>query len=204
MGARSRFAKTQVRQYLDGDFVYLDADAIPVAAIDDLFREKGPVCAAIDRSPKVPTGSGFPVWAEPPFDRLAWPYPTRYYLNSGVVFWRDTPITRRLGKLWHENWNQFFRESNDFADQPAFNYSLNALGVAPAIMHDKYNARVGLSREFARGALIYHFYASDPASAGSAAVEYLLTKFRAGIALDASAFDEAVAHSHTHFKREAN
>ena len=197
VGARSRFAKTQVRQFVDGDFLYLDADAIPVASFDELFRKtKGPLCAAIDRSPKAPAGSGFPSWAEPTFDRLGWSHPPPFYLNSGVVLWRDTPMSRRLGKLWHQNWLRFFDMSKDFADQPAFNYSLNSLGISPAIMHDRYNARVGLSREFADGASIYHFYASDDGLPGRMAVEEMLTKFRAGVALDGSAIDAALARSH--------
>jgi hypothetical protein len=201
-GPRSRFVKTQVRQFVDGDFVYLDADAVPVASFDLLFQEKGLVSAAIDRSPKAPDGSGFPTFASPAFDCLGWSHPTRYYVNCGVVFWRDTPITRALGKLWHQNWETFFRESADFADQPAFNYSLDAAGIAPVIMHDRYNARVGLSREFARGASIYHFYANDCGIPGSAAVDDLLTKFRAGVALDLSDIDSALAHAHDGFGRE--
>jgi hypothetical protein len=117
-------------------------------------------------------------------------------LNSGVTFWRDTEVARRPGKAWHENWRTFFPESNDFADQPAFIYSLTALGISPAIMVDKYNARVGLSAEFAGEAIIYHFYASDRRIPGHEANESLLTRSRAGIVLDAAAIDAAVARSH--------
>lgn len=196
VGPRSRFVKTQVRQFVDGDFVYLDADAIPVASFENLFQETGLICAAIDRSPKAPNGSGFPTFASPAFDRLGWSHPTRFYVNCGVIFWRDTPITRSLGMLWHKNWQIFFRESNDFADQPAFNHCLDAMEIAPFIMHDRYNARVGLSREFARGASIYHFYAGDYGIPGSAAVEHLLTKFRSRAPLDVSDIDAALAYSH--------
>jgi hypothetical protein len=74
--------------------------------------------------------------------------------------------------------------------------NLDALGVSPVIMHDSYNARVGLSAEFARGAVIYHFYASGYGLPTSAALEHLLTKFRAGVALDASMIDAALAYGH--------
>jgi hypothetical protein len=63
-------------------------------------------------------------------------------------------------------------------------------------MHDRYNARVGLSREFARGASIYHFYANDCGIPGSAAVDDLLMKFRSGVALDVSDIDSALAHAY--------
>jgi hypothetical protein len=195
-GVRSRFIKTQVRQFIDGDFLCLDADAIPVAAFMMLFQGNEPLCAAIDRSPEMPGGNGFPSFAAPAFERLGWPQPSRFYLNSGVVLWKDRPITRQLGRLWHENWARFFRESNDFADQPAFNYSMDLLGISPGIMDDKFNARVGVAAEFARDACIYHFYASGPGTPGSVAVEELLERFRGGARLDKSAIDAAIVRSH--------
>lgn len=197
VGVRSRFVKTQVRQFIDGDFLYLDADAIPVASFARVFRCKEVLCAAIDRSPLMPGGNGFPSWAEPAFERLGWPFPSKFYLNSGVVFWRDTSITRQLGRLWHENWLRFFRESNDFADQPAFNYCIDHLsGLFPRIMDDKFNARVGVAPEFARKAAIYHFYASGPGTPGSIAVNELLMRFREGSLLDKLAIDAAIVRSH--------
>lgn len=197
MGARSRFAKTQARQFMEGDFLYLDADAIPVAGFDQLFRERTvSVCAAIDRSPEEPDGCGLPSWASSAFERLGWSHPLPFYLNSGVVFWRDTPLARQLGNAWHENWLRFFQSSNDFADQPAFNHSLSSLGISPGVMHDRYNARVGLSPEFTDGASIYHFYASDSKLPGHAALEELLIAFRNGDALDVSLIDAALARSH--------
>jgi hypothetical protein len=196
MGPRSRFVKTQVRQFVEGDFIYLDADAIPLAAFDQVFHDTSwLVSAAIDRSLSSPSGSGFPSFAVAAFDRLGWAQPTQFYLNCGVTCWKDTPITRRLGKAWHDNWRIFFEESNDYADQPAFNYSLVALGISPGIMHDKYNARVGLSADFARDAIIYHFYASDRATPGYAAIESLLAKFRSGVTLDVAVINLVLAQS---------
>jgi hypothetical protein len=65
MGARSRFVKTQIRQFVDGDFVYLDADAIPLSAFDQVLRhatlgEKCHISAAIDRSPCRQPEADFP------------------------------------------------------------------------------------------------------------------------------------------------
>jgi hypothetical protein len=197
MGVRSRFAKTQVRKFVDGDVLYLDADAIPVADFDELFEaDNGPVCAAIDRSPGSPAGSGFPSWAAPAFERLGWPHPTDYYLNSGVVLWRDTPVARQLGRLWHENWRRFFKTSADFADQPAFNYSMRSLGISPTIMSDRFNARVGLSPAFRSGASIYHFYASDDALPTRGAIEDLLGRFQNGEKIGSAAIDKALVRSY--------
>ena len=197
-GARSRFVKTQVRQFINGDFVYLDADAIPIDGFDAIFRESGPVCAAIDRSPAAPAGSGFPSFAVAAFDRLGWSHPARFYVNCGVVFWKDSETTRRLGQMWHKNWQSFYHESNDYADQQAFNYTLNDLGINPTILNDKYNARVGLSPAFALGAAIYHFYASDYGIPGCAAVDRLLSKFREGAELNVSVIQAALAGSQDH------
>src|SRR5580704_8513167 len=100
---RSRFAKTQVRELIDGDFLYLDADTLPVARFDELFACRAPLGAALDRNRTNPSGA-FPADQAGYFQRLGWPHPTPLYVNSGVVFWRDCPAARELGRSWHANW----------------------------------------------------------------------------------------------------
>ena len=143
---RSRFVKTQARTVINGDFLYLDADTAPVAEFTALFDCKTPFAAAIDRNRIDPRG-GFPAWVVPDFQRLGWRHPTRHYLNSGVVFWKDCTAARALGRLWHENWLHYTTTVDNPADQPAFNHTIDALGIEPTILDDAFNARVGVLPE---------------------------------------------------------
>ena len=130
---RSRFVKTQARSIVEGDFLYLDADTLPVAKFDELWASAAPISAAIDRSRKYPFGD-FPTEQLPYFERLGWVPPTRFYLNAGVIFWRDCRAARDLGILWHQNWRKFFETVNNPLDQAAFNFSADSLGITPAIV----------------------------------------------------------------------
>jgi hypothetical protein len=157
---RSRFVKTQVRNVVDGDVLYLDADTAAVREFDGLLQCEAPLSAAIDRNRVDPQG-GFPAWAVPDFDRLGWRHPTRLYLNAGIILWRDCSEARALAKSWHENWLRYTTTVDNPADQPAFNHSIDVLGIEPRIMDDVFNARVGVSPEFANGACIYHLLSGD-------------------------------------------
>lgn len=163
---RSRFVKTQARTVIEGDFLYLDADTVAVLPFDELFQCAEPLAAAIDRNRVDPEG-GFPRWVIPDFQRLGWAYPTKLYLNSGILFWKDCAESRTLGRLWHENWLHYTRMTDNPADQPAFNHSIDSLGIKPKIVDDVFNARVGISPKFARGARIYHLLSGDERANGT-------------------------------------
>lgn len=158
---RSRFVKTRMRSEIDGDFVFLDADAIPVRPFDRMFRGREPLALVLDRNAKE-RQPGFPEWVGRVYGELGWRTPLPHYFNSGVMFWRDTPETRRLGEEWHRRWRAFcdHRGGSDHRDQPALNSAIDALGVPVRIMPPAYNAMIEASPALARGARIFHFYTS--------------------------------------------
>jgi hypothetical protein len=192
---RSRFVKTQARSVLTGDFLYLDADTLPVSAFDDVFACEAPIAAAVDRNPVDPAGQ-FPAWLAPDFDRLDWPQPTKVYFNSGVVFWRDCESAHTLGRLWHHNWLHYATTVENPADQPAFNHSIDALGIKSEIMDDAFNFRVGLSPETAIASRIYHFYFGGENKPEGTIIDDLLEKYRANGEVDFSLIDDAATRGH--------
>jgi hypothetical protein len=191
---RSRFVKTQARSVIEGDFLYLDADTAAVAEFDTLLACTAAFSAAIDRNRVDPHG-GFPAWVVPDFERLGWRHPTRHYLNTGILFWKDCAAAHALGRLWHESWLHYAATVQNPADQPAFNHTLDALGIEPEIMNDMFNARVGVLPEFARGARIYHLLAGDERAEGTF-IDEMLKHYRATGLVDFALIDAAVARGH--------
>ena len=179
---RSRFVKTQMRNALQGDFLYLDADTVPVSRFDALIQSRSTLSAAIDRNRASPDGS-FPSWVVPDFQRLGWPYPTELYLNTGVLFWKDCHEAHELGQQWHRNWLHYTTAVDNPADQPSFNHSLNMLGFKPEIISDVHNARLGVSPRFADGAVIYHLLSGDERANGTF-IDLLLDRYRASGKVD--------------------
>jgi hypothetical protein len=100
-----------------------------------------------------------------------------------------------LGKLWHENWLRYTAKVDNPADQPAFNHSIEALGIAPTIMDDAFNARVGISPDFAKGARIYHLLSGEERANGTF-IDKLLTRYRESGQIDFRLVDDAAGRGH--------
>jgi hypothetical protein len=191
---RSRFIKTQIRNVVEGDFLFLDADTVAVSRFDGLIESDAPITAALDRSPVDPPGA-FPKWVTPDFIRLGWRHPTRFYLNSGVVFWKDCEQARALGRLWHEKWLVYTTSVDNPADQPAFNYSLDMAGIEPKIVEEMFNARVGITPDLSKAPCIYHLLSGESKPKGTF-MDELLIKYRKSGRVDFSLIDDVVKRGH--------
>src|SRR5690349_2743363 len=81
---RNRFLKTTMRQRLRGDFVYLDADAIPLGPIDQLLHQTEPLGAALEQNTKL-EHHFFPSDMPGFYEGLGWRHPALPYFNAGVL-----------------------------------------------------------------------------------------------------------------------
>jgi hypothetical protein len=156
---RSRYLKTRIRELIEGDLVYLDADAIPLRPFDELFEHESPFAAVLDRNAEIKVPH-MPTWVEPIYREFGWPYPVPTYFNSGVMFWRDDAAMHELGCLWHQRWREVFERFGKHHDQPSLNSSIFALGVKTKVLPIQYNAMVDSSLLFARNARIVHYFFS--------------------------------------------
>jgi hypothetical protein len=193
---RSRFLKTRIRDLIDGDLVYLDADAIPLRPFDELFEHDHQFAAVPDRNAEVKVPH-MPTWVEPIYRELGWQYPVPTYFNSGVMFWRDDERMRELGRLWHKRWREVFELFGKHQDQPALNSSIQALQVKCKALPIQYNAMVDSSLFFARNARIVHYFFSgrhrqfDPDSV----LQHMIDDLRAANTINWDSYRHALARS---------
>lgn len=96
--AASRWLKVRLRSLVDGDFLFLDADALLVASLAGTLARVRQVGAVPDSTGLRPPGA-CPHWVQELYRRLEWRVPAATYFNSGVMFWRDTEEARRLGRV---------------------------------------------------------------------------------------------------------
>ena len=155
---RSRFLKTSMRQIVDGDFLYLDVDTLPIRPLEDIFVSDGRLAAALDRNAQNPEPH-CPTWIRHVFAPLAWRYPVRQYFNSGVILFPDTPAARAVGKEWHRRWRTTAAMGIHY-DQPAFNSTLDALAASLRELPLRFNAMISADVGFAADAAIVHLFAS--------------------------------------------
>ena len=157
---RSRWIKTQVRQLIKGDFMFVDCDTIcqrPLNDMDSFECEVGAVleshlpvsefCDALHRSAQdVNKKIGVDIDAE------------LLYFSSGVLFVRDTDRTHKLYNLWH----QFWKEGNEIGlkiDQPSLAKANREMGHIIQQIPDTYNCILFTRPPFVREAHILHIAA---------------------------------------------
>lgn len=151
----SRHLKTSMRQLVTGDFLFIDADAIPVQDISALFRldcdfagtQNGncrPASYVVGRAEKEI------------FDAMGWPIPRGLYLNSGVLLAKDSPAVHQLFDKWHLLWKESATKGFN-KDQPALHMALQQAPVQFRLLPPKWNAMISLYTGGSYKPKIVHF-----------------------------------------------
>lgn len=162
---KSRFLKTKVRDIISGDFLFVDSDTIitqSLESIDDIDIEIGGVPdkhVKIDDHPLKDTivkqvqRTGLLIDKSLP------------YINSGVFFVKDTPLTHELYKHWHTKWMEL--QPVQTLDQPPLAWVNHEMGYPIKLLPDFWNCQVidgGL--KFLNQSFIIHYFASSKNSNG--------------------------------------
>ena len=157
---KSRWIKTQVRQLIEGDFLFIDSDTIcqrPLDDVDTFDCEVGAVleshlpvnefCDSLHRSAQ---NANDKIGVDIDVEQL--------YFSSGVLFVRDTEKTHRLYELWHQYWI----EGNEIGlkiDQPSLAKANREMGHIIQQIPDLYNCILFTLPPFVREAYILHIAA---------------------------------------------
>lgn len=155
---RSRFIKTTSRLHITGDFMMIDADAVPVRSIQEIFELDCDLAAALDLNDE----SGkyqLENWVVALYKKLGWSSDISHYYNAGVIFYRDTPACHAVCKLWHENW-QLTLAAGSNKDQPSFNRAIMVAKPRIIAIAPRFNAMIFDNIDRARNAAILHFFKS--------------------------------------------
>ena len=153
----SRWLKTNVRSFIDGDFLFIDCDTIitqSLSEIDDLDCEIGavldthrPMCKLRPQEQR-----NIMLFAE----KCGWDFNgLEYYRSSGVLFVRDTRATHKFYSLWHKNYLHSSKCDVNI-DQISFERTSQEL---PLIRHidDTWNTIMFIRPKFIEQAKIIHF-----------------------------------------------
>lgn len=185
----SRSLKTRMRQLLDGDFLFLDVDAIPRRAIDAPFRWACDLAASYNynRAPKRYLGS-------PGLARLAtaWSgraFPRDAYFASGLMYWADTPAARELANRWHELWLEDIEPSKG-RDMPALNRAIVDLQPVVRPLPGNFHAIMDKGLYRGRNPRVLHFFTSNWHKRSYNVLYGLVESYRATGRVDREGFDE--------------
>ena len=130
---RSRLLKTNMRNYIDGDFLYIDADTIILSPLNEIDNCECDIGAVLETNKLFSNNSNKQFIIEATEKIGHHLKNDEKYYNSGVMFVRDNSFTRDFFNSWCKIWLEG-TEKNVFFDQPSlakvnsiYNYPIKEL-----------------------------------------------------------------------------
>lgn len=156
---RSRWLKTNLRNLIKGDYLYLDTDTIIAGDISALTNFTGFIGAIPDGHRHINQTPIYPFvlkWMNKYFNNTR-VIPNINYYNSGVMVVKDLPTNYIFYNLWHKNWEKSKEQGFKF-DQLSLFATDNELQGLISPLPDIYNYQVSESVKFIYSSKILHFF----------------------------------------------
>ena len=163
---RSRYLKTSLREYITGDFLYLDTDTVFADRLPEQVSG-AELAMALEQYDSYRCGTAAEAVPECFSFRVRKEYmrcgyddsKIRYFYNSGVIWCRDTEKSRLLFRKWHEAWLAG-REKGVLLDQPSLNGINSLMGDVIETLDGIWNVQVTrpYSQKYIDRAIILHYF----------------------------------------------
>lgn len=154
--ARSRFIKTSMREYISGDFLFIDSDTIwanPVKEEDFTFDIMG----VLDGNDTLQNNPALD-YVQSVFKKTNCFPKSEYYFNSGVLFVKDSIFSRNFFEKWHNYWKESSK-NGCYVDQPSLNKLIEEeFNPQKCLLPGTYNAQITFSWDYFFSAKIIHYF----------------------------------------------
>ena len=151
---RSRWLKTNLRNLIQGDFLYVDSDTIitdSLSEIDDFDFDIGMVYSMHTYPNPLP--QVFKWYKEAFNEELP---PDAHYYNGGVIYAKDSESAKLLFNSWHKNW-KLAGNKVGYSDQPALAKAILEQGNPVHELPGIYNCLACVGIRYLQKAKIMHF-----------------------------------------------
>lgn len=128
---KSRYLKTNLRKFIDGDFLYIDSDTVIADSLEEIDSVKADLAAVYDSNRQsliTDSRCTCDSYINDHTKELGWPSVIGYpNYNGGVLFSRDSEISRMFFSRWFELWKESVEKGKNI-DMPALCRSNIELG----------------------------------------------------------------------------
>ena len=157
---RNRYIKTQVRNLLDGPFLFLDSDTFVRGDLSPIFASTCDVALATNHSADLYQDQ---VWGNDAdlAARMKWQFNRTCYLNGGLIYYQDNPPARALASEWHRLWLESLPHNIDCRDQAALNSAIHTVNPCVEILSSRFNAQIVKNQWIAPSAVVWHYYSEN-------------------------------------------
>ena len=165
---RSRYIKTSLREYITGDFLYLDTDTVFAEQLPEQVSE-AELALVLDQDDRLRSETAMKLVPECFSFRIRNEYlqcgyddsKIRYFFNGGVIWSRDTEKAHLFFRKWHEAWLAG-REKGVILDQPSLNETNRMLDDEIEPLDGIWNVQVTrpYAQKYIDRAIILHYFNS--------------------------------------------
>lgn len=140
---KSRYIKTSARQYVDGDYLFVDTDTLICQNIDSFIDFSAELSFVEDSHlPLAERESMDLIKIKNTFSELGYGFPIeKEYYNSGVYWVKDTKETKVFFENWHQEWKNCCEKGVPI-DQPSLNYVNYKMGGIISVLNPRLNIQV--------------------------------------------------------------
>ena len=157
---KSRYLKTSLRKHIRGDTLFVDTDTIFVSCLPDWISDDD-IAIALDFN-GLDEDTSYRDHKKM-FDHCGLDYleDDHIFLNSGVIWMRDTDAVHSAFEKWHFLWNEVWRRSGIPNDQVSLNYLWKHNEIIVNRLDDRFNVQIAqcfFSPSIFQKSVILHYY----------------------------------------------
>jgi len=163
---KSRWIKTNMRQLVKGDFIFIDADTIICDNIAEIDNTKcTAIGAVLDNHCYSKEISSYPIFQDMYVKPMKAIFKTNYnyennMYNSGVMLVKDTPQSYMFFDKWHQNWLTS-QKKGECRDQLSLLKTTQELPNTIQELDGIYNCQIRTSVQYFISSKILHTFASQ-------------------------------------------
>lgn len=153
---RSRLLKTNMRNHVRGNFLYVDCDTLIADSLDDIDNIDASVASVLDGHT---TLDNHPVIDIFRMQNKSFEYPfneVEKYFNSGVIFSKDCNEAMDFFATWHDNYKTGLKKGI-IQDQPSFSKTNYDLNLVIKELSGEWNCQIRLGAKYLKSLKILHF-----------------------------------------------
>jgi len=157
----SRWIKTSMKKYIEGDFLYIDCDTIITDKLNIDFPTEVKVGAVLDTHVSLSRHHKARHFELEDISLKFDSFKTGIRYNGGVIFCRDTPEVDEFFSRWHSLW-LFCNKNGNSQDMPSLNQANHELDNVITELDGKWNCHITYNGlPFLFNAKIIHYIATS-------------------------------------------
>lgn len=154
---RSRLLKTNMRNHVSGDFLYIDCDTLIASPLNDIDNCKFDIAAVLDGHTVLKTHPVYEIFAKQssvfnyPFEKV------ENYFSGGAMYVKDSEKAHDFFDNWHRNY-KFGLQSGISQDEPSFAKTNFDFGNIIHELRGEWNCQIRLGALYLKDLKILHFW----------------------------------------------